>query len=294
MDFKTLKFLFLIISFMLYVQATETTEKLRSLNTAEPAGALPALKAAVVYKDKGVVSMLEDLPIYEVGTGGNAIVMIYDIYGFNSGRTREMCDQFAAAGYYVILPDFFRGNGRLVSTFNMMNYPWVMVKDLLERLVYPHVEKRGIKVFNVVGACYGGAMAFYASQNAKVVSSVSFHPAAGLVQKPYDTFFASLVAPQMIIPSGGEPAEFKEGGIVQTTLETLSFKGKNIVKSYNNMSHGFVPRGDLAVPEIKTAVDAVMAMAIQFIKDNDPMRASAQILSMSVFMIMSLLFIFFN
>ena len=38
-----------------------------------------------------------------------ALIWNYDIYGFNSGRTREYCDLFAENGFLVLLPDYFRG-----------------------------------------------------------------------------------------------------------------------------------------------------------------------------------------
>ena len=36
-----------------------------------------------------------------------AIIWNYDIFGFNSGRTREYCDYFADNGFLVILPGWF-------------------------------------------------------------------------------------------------------------------------------------------------------------------------------------------
>lgn len=47
--------------------------------------------------------------VYVVGEPGeNAIIWSNDVYGFNKGRTRQMCDLFAAEGYYVLLPNFYR------------------------------------------------------------------------------------------------------------------------------------------------------------------------------------------
>jgi dienelactone hydrolase len=38
-----------------------------------------------------------------------AVVWNYDIFGFDAGRTRQMCDLLAASGYLVALPDYYRG-----------------------------------------------------------------------------------------------------------------------------------------------------------------------------------------
>ena len=39
-----------------------------------------------------------DLPIYVVGSGSKAIIWNYDIFGFDSGRTKQLCDIVADAG----------------------------------------------------------------------------------------------------------------------------------------------------------------------------------------------------
>ena len=50
------------------------------------------------------------LPCYEVGSGDRAVIVAYDIFGFTENkRTRLVCDQIAAAGMRVIMPDFYRG-----------------------------------------------------------------------------------------------------------------------------------------------------------------------------------------
>jgi len=62
----------------------------------------------------GSVVTLNDssLNAYVVGDGPSAVVVIYDIFGFTSGRTRYFCDWLAKnSKYTVILPDFFRGEG---------------------------------------------------------------------------------------------------------------------------------------------------------------------------------------
>jgi len=73
-----------------------------------PEGALGKL-GTEGYVNKGVVEKVEDLDLYVVGTGNKCIIWNYDIFGFDSGRTRQTADLFAEAGYLVIIPDFYRG-----------------------------------------------------------------------------------------------------------------------------------------------------------------------------------------
>merc|ERR1712226_664551 len=49
------------------------------------------------YKEKGTVEKVGDLDIYSVGQGPKCIIWNYDIFGFDSGRSRQMCDLVADA-----------------------------------------------------------------------------------------------------------------------------------------------------------------------------------------------------
>ena len=50
------------------------------------------------YKEKGTVEKVDDLEIYHVGSGSKCIIWNYDIFGFDSGRTRELADLIASKG----------------------------------------------------------------------------------------------------------------------------------------------------------------------------------------------------
>ena len=50
------------------------------------------------YTCKGVVEKVDDLEIYVVGSGDKCIVWNYDIFGFDAGRTRQICDLLADRG----------------------------------------------------------------------------------------------------------------------------------------------------------------------------------------------------
>ena len=61
------------------------------------------------YQPKGKVVRVGDLDIYVVGSGGKCVIWNYDIFGFNSGRTKELADLLAESGFLVVMPDYFRG-----------------------------------------------------------------------------------------------------------------------------------------------------------------------------------------
>jgi hypothetical protein len=68
--------------------------------------------------DKAVgieVRLPTDLNCYVSGQGRTGIVLASDIFGWQSPLLRSNCDAFAAAGFAVIMPDFFRGNQGTLS-----------------------------------------------------------------------------------------------------------------------------------------------------------------------------------
>ncbi len=55
-----------------------------------PPGSEPFM--AATYKPKGEEVTLDGLECYVYGKGENAVILSYDIFGFNAGRTRLMAD----------------------------------------------------------------------------------------------------------------------------------------------------------------------------------------------------------
>ncbi|KAG5117058.1 hypothetical protein JHK84_043171 [Glycine max] len=59
----------------------------------------------------GHVEKLAGLNSYLSGSpNSNAILLISDIYGYEAPNLRNIVDKVAAAGYYVVVPDFLHGD----------------------------------------------------------------------------------------------------------------------------------------------------------------------------------------
>ena len=89
------------------------------------------------------------MDLYHVGSGPKCIIWNYDIFGFDSGRTRQTADLFAEAGYLVVIPDFFRGTWRSptapdVATWAKEQTDWTKLKLDLEKIVLPFAKSKGI------------------------------------------------------------------------------------------------------------------------------------------------------
>ena len=97
---------------------------------------------------KGKVEKVQDLELYVVGAGSKCIIWNYDIFGFDSGRTRQTADLFAEAGYLVIIPDFYRGTFREPTAPDVVTWlkevtNWPSLKQTLEKIVVPFAKSKG-------------------------------------------------------------------------------------------------------------------------------------------------------
>ena len=95
----------------------------------------------------------------------HAILLLTDVYGYMFPNTRLIADQFAARGYFTIIPDLFQG--REVSfpapdDFNLQTYihnvmPRVETVDPIIRSVIEDMRNEmGVQKLGGVGYCFGG------------------------------------------------------------------------------------------------------------------------------------------
>lgn len=265
------------------------TQNLRYLQ--EPAGSFGPINTAN-YTPKGNYSQIDDMKIYTVGNGTKSVLYIYDIYGLEGSRARMMCDMWAALGYFVIMPDFFRGEFQGSPNFNRSRYNLDYVKNDLNQKVFPYLKQRGINTTNVIGSCWGGWLALELVQLDNVVSGVSFHPAVALSAYNATQLANMAKSPVFLAPSIGENADWREGGAFDLTIKQKPFGNKSIVKFYNQ-SHGFVPRGALNNTDTMNAVNDAMNISYNFLLANDPIpkpssgSSGSSIISLSLIAILS-------
>lgn len=140
-----------------------------------------------------------------------AILVLHDAFGVDSGRTKNLCAQFAESlNAMVILPDLFRGNpivpsryepidsgsccqvcGVLCHVFCCCGYCGISRRFKEQRSHSLHQDVMQIlssdcmrgKRIAVVSFCWGGWMAVHVSSLPKICCSVSFHPAFEMFTK---------------------------------------------------------------------------------------------------------------
>jgi len=225
------------------------------------------------YKPRGTITNRGDLPIYVVGSGSKAIIWNYDIFGFDSGRTKQLCDIVADAGYLVLLPDWFRGTWQDpfepagIPEFLNRTTQWDKILSDFHALVEPLATERGATTFGSVGTCWGSYPVVRFSALPNFNAGVSAHPshsrlcqAMGVDEK---SILEKVGCPQLFMPAGNDGDEVKAGGLGEQVLGS-----KLEIVEFPEMSHGWLPRGDMSKPEVARDVKKTMENLLAFFAKN--------------------------
>eukprot|EP01012_Entosiphon_sulcatum_P066508 TRINITY_DN9579_c0_g1_i1.p1 TRINITY_DN9579_c0_g1~~TRINITY_DN9579_c0_g1_i1.p1 ORF type:complete len:367 (+),score=37.80 TRINITY_DN9579_c0_g1_i1:260-1360(+) len=227
---------------------------------AHPLPCCPTAVPPVVgadYLPSGTIARLPevDVDLYSVGNGPHVVVSIYDIFGYHPNAF-QVCDRLAAAGFRVVMPDFFRGK-RLplqpwppiegldaMRAFAQQQGKWEEAGPILAatlnnvRLTTPKEQVELLR-FGTIGFCWGGKVAFRWAAEEGVDAP---HALATAHPSRVDEVDANSVrCPTCVLPSEDEPP-MKE---VQAILETNSFAALNVWQRFDDMHHGWCgARGD--------------------------------------------------
>jgi len=235
-----------------------------------PAGSWPELKTD--YSPKGKVKSLDGIDVYYVGEGNSkCILWNYDIFGFEGGRTRQLCDLFASHGFVVVMPDFYRGDWKdpfkssmeeLVEFINKTtNWEESLSPDLKNKVV-PFAKEIGAKTFGTIGTCWGSYPVVKLSGKDKIRCGVSMHPShsmiAQMLKEDEEQILKEIKCPQLFMPAGDDGPQCKKGGLAEKILKDVT------IIEFPDMKHGWTTKGDFAQPNVERDVTKAISHAIEF------------------------------
>jgi len=207
------------------------------------------------------------MKVYRTGCSPKCIIWCYDIYGFEGGRTRQLCDQLADTGYMVIMPDFFRGEWRDVSAADLGSWlagqsDWYGKRqaDWVETIL-PYARSQGAKVFGCAGTCWGGYMVMRLSAYNEFKAGVSLHPATtaiaeDILKEELYEVLDEVRCPQLVLTAGDDHANEKPGGLAAKVWGVMNFGGGCVLRTYPDMVHGWTVRGDMRDQAVNNAATA--------------------------------------
>jgi len=222
------------------------------------------------------------------------IIVAHDIFGGESGRHKQICDQLAAQGGYVVaMPDLFHGlydEGEadlwppawkvpfyLPQVFGKLAplKPWSPrgVGDDV-RIARAELAKLGVERVGMVGFCYGAYIVMRASAEGELsgmMAGVSVHPSvanlAPLGPVSAEDIVRGCRCPQLVLSTVSEPAAWRSGGAVGGWLAALPpplGKQSRLEDIPPQVRHGFATRGNMADPDVAREVRNVFAKTLEF------------------------------
>lgn len=259
-----------------------------------PPGSLKYLEAA--YTPIGAKITIGDgaAEAYTSGNLGNkAVVIIPDIWGWDSGRTRAVADHLAALGYYVIVPKLLvpaleggtDGDG-LPPTFDLgSRFPELKVflatisweTSLKPKIaaVLAHLEGAGTKAIAFLGFCWGGWVAAHACVDfpKQIIAVAVPHPSIHLEDMfqgagAAKALCSKVATPFLLLPAGNDGDIYRPGGDLLEALK-INNAASHASLEFGNTVHGFVPRGDVSDPvvaeSVKLALSTIEAFFAKYI-----------------------------
>ncbi|KAB8346215.1 hypothetical protein FH972_023260 [Carpinus fangiana] len=215
----------------------------------------------------------------------NAVLILPDVIGHEFINVQLIADQFAANGYFVVIPDLFRGDPVPLNRpegFDIMKWlqgPPGHLPDTVDPIIIATIkelrEKHGVKKIGAVGYCFGGKYVarFLGATGVEAGATVD----VGFTAHPSFVDEAELSAingPLSIAAAETDsifPAEKRH-----KSEEILAKIGKEKkipyqVFLYSAVEHGFAVRADLTDKRIKYAKEQAFSQAVawfdEFLKD---------------------------
>ncbi|XP_042382887.1 endo-1,3;1,4-beta-D-glucanase-like [Zingiber officinale] len=203
----------------------------------------PALSSA--SGQGSVVESIGGLKAYTAGSSNSkaAVVLVSDVYGYEAPNLRKLADKVAAAGFFVVVPDFFYGDPYAPN-------PEKPVMMWLEnhgtdkgfedaKSVIEYLKSKGIEAIGAAGFCWGGKVVTELAKTDYVKAVVMLHPSMVKLDD-----ITEIKRPTSILAA--ETDSITPAELVKQFEEILSTKTEvdSFVKIFAGAAHGWTVRYD--------------------------------------------------
>ncbi|RZC68017.1 hypothetical protein C5167_011715 [Papaver somniferum] len=214
----------------------------------------------------GCVEDVGGLESYITGSlsSKHGIILVSDVFGFEAPNLRKLADKVAAAGYYVVVPNFLHGDPFTPGQSLMTWYMSHLAEDAAEeaRPVMEALRSKGISAIGAAGICWGAKVLVELSKLADLKAIVMLHPSLVTVDD-----IEEIKVPVSIL--GAEIDHISPPELVKEFEEVLSTKAEvdSFVKIFNGVRHGWTVRYNIKNEEaVKRAEEAHNDMLEWFFK----------------------------
>ncbi|KAL3749211.1 hypothetical protein ACJRO7_010326 [Eucalyptus globulus] len=214
----------------------------------------------------GRVEQLGGLDAYVVGSQDSklAILLLSDVYGYEAPNLRKLADKVAAAGFYVVVPDYFYGDPYAPENPERPLVVWIKdhgtdkgfeaTKPIIKAL-----KSKGISKIGAAGFCWGAKVAVELAKCELIQAAVLLHPAFVTLDD-----IKEVKVPIAVL--GAEIDRFSPLELLEQFEEVLAAKSEvdGFVKIYPKTSHGWTIR--YKVEDEAAAMEAHSDMIQWFVK----------------------------
>ncbi|OIW18448.1 hypothetical protein TanjilG_13200 [Lupinus angustifolius] len=192
----------------------------------------------------GHVHKIGGLPSYLTASpnSNRAVLLISDVFGYEAPNLRKLADTIAAAGYYVVVPDFFDG-----EPYNPQNpdrpFP-LWIKDHKQdkgfeaaKPIIEDLKRQGVSTIGAAGFCWGGKVVVELSKSRLIQAAVHLHPSFVTVDD-----IQGVDIPTAIL--GAEIDSISPPELIKQFEEVLAAKSEvdSYVKIFPKVAHGWTVR----------------------------------------------------
>lgn len=172
-------------------------------------------------------------------TSKNAILFVSDVYGYEAPNLRKLADKVAAAGYYVVVPDFLYGDP--YTTEKSLSI-WIQSHGTDKgfedaKQVVAALKDKGISSIGAAGFCWGGKVVTELAKSDNIQAAVLLHPSLVKVDD-----IKEVRAPIAILAA--EIDKISPPELIKQFEEILSSKPEvdKFVKIFPSVKHGWTVR----------------------------------------------------
>ncbi|CAN6342117.1 unnamed protein product [Urochloa humidicola] len=129
-----------------------------------------------------VVDSFGGLKAYLAGSDESkaAVILISDVFGFESPNLRKIADKVASSGYFVVVPDFLHGDPytpnaeRPLPVWRQSHAPKKGFEEA--KPVIAALKEKGMASVGAAGYCWGGVVVVELAKAPDIQAAVVLHP----------------------------------------------------------------------------------------------------------------------
>jgi len=205
-----------------------------------------------------------------------ALLFLTDVFGHVLPNAQLLADDFAANGFYTVVPDYLHGDAIPADAMGPgknfdigawfgNNHGQEGTRPILDAVIKA-LKEQGITAFGATGYCFGGRYAVDLALENITKAIVISHPSLLEVPGDFEKLKAQSNNP-ILINSCEEDGMFppEKQKITDELLGNGQYKPGYVREYFPGCSHGFAVRGDLSKPEVKAGKEGAFKAAVEFL-----------------------------